>query len=150
MGKKELMSWETCLKGHIAKIQTDENRAKELVKMSELRYDFWKKHCFDKKFVSLVVEGYYEIIKELLTALLYAKGFKSDNHECLIAFFKMGYPELDYEAQAVYQLKRVRNQISYRGFFVKPDYFEMNKLEFEHIIKTLKKLINDVLKPDLT
>ncbi|MBU1199806.1 MAG: hypothetical protein KKF46_04995 [Nanoarchaeota archaeon] len=141
MNKKELMSWENCLTHHIKRIQKDKNRANELIKMADLRYEFWKKHHYDKKYVSLVVDGYYEVIKEMLTALLYTEGFKSGNHECLIAFFKHKYPEFDYESDIIYQLKNIRNEISYRGFFVKPEYFEMNKIEFQHIIKTLRKII---------
>lgn len=148
MSRKELMSWEACLTKHIKKIQKDKDRANELVKMAELRHSFWTSYKFDKKYVSLVVDGHYEVIKELLTALLYIEGLKSDNHECLIAFLKDKYPELGYETGVIYQLKNVRNEISYRGFFVKPEYFEMNKIEFQHIIKTLRRIIMNKLAED--
>jgi len=139
------MSWESCLKEHIRRVSKDENRAKELLKMAELRHSFWSENDFNKKCVSLVVDGYYEVIKELLTAMLYLEGLKSDNHECLISFLKEKYPEWYYEVDIIYQLKRIRNNITYRGFFVKPEYLNKNQLEFDHIIKTLKKVIQKKL-----
>ena len=141
MRRSGLMSWKTCLSEHVNKIRSDNDRALEIIKMAELRHSFWNLHKFDKKYASIVVEGYYEIIKELLTALFYVKGFKSSNHECLIAFFKEHYPELDYEAEIIYQFKNVRNDIAYRGFFVNQEYLELNKLEFEHIIRVLREIV---------
>ena len=38
-----------------------------------------------------LVSEYYEVIKELLIALLLKQGLKSYNHECLISFFKKEY-----------------------------------------------------------
>ena len=78
---------------------------------------------------------------KLLTALLLKNGLKSDNHECLISFFKEKFPKYEYEAKRIHQLKYVRNKISYEGFFIKKDYVNTNKLEFEHIIELLKKLL---------
>lgn len=68
---------------------------------------------------------------------------KSDNHECLISYFKNKYKNYDYEINLIYQLKIIRNRISYDGFFIEKDYLNKNKLEFEHIIDILIKLIKD-------
>lgn len=148
MAEKEIMSWDTCQKEHIDKIAPDKDKAKSLLKMAMLRYEFWNAIKFDKKYVSLAVEGYYEVIKEQLTALLYIAGYKSDNHECLISFLKKNYPQLSYEIGIIYQLKGVRNDIDYKGFFVNAEYLDMNLLEFRHIIETLKKEIEGKLKED--
>lgn len=95
----------------------------------------------DKETTSIIVEGYYEIIKELLTALLLKEGFKSNNHECLISFFKNKHPRYEYEVLLMHQLKNIRNQINYEGTFVKEEYLINNELEFNHIIDILKILI---------
>ena len=145
MAERELMSWDFCLANHVTKINKDEDRARSLLKMAELRYEFWSNINVDSKYVSIIVDGYYEIIKELLTALLYLEGYKSDNHECLIAYLKEKYTDLAYEITVIHQLKRIRNDIDYKGFFVKQDYLDRNKVEFEHIIKTLQKLIKEKL-----
>lgn len=138
---RELMLWDECVKNHIIKIEKDEERARALTKMAALRYEYWSNTRFDKKFASIAVDGYYEVVKELLTALLYLNGYKSDNHECLIAYLKEFYPDLAYEVGIIHQLKNIRNDIDYRGFFVSSDYLERNKLEFKHIIEKLQEII---------
>ena len=40
-----------------------------------------------------------------------------------------------------FQLREIRNNIDYKGFFVKKEFFDKNKLEYEHIIKLLKKIL---------
>lgn len=104
------MSWEICLKEHIQKIEPSKETAESLSKMAELRLKFWSQK-FDNKFTPILIEGYYEIIKELLTALLYIEGLKSDNHECLIAYLSNKYPQLKYETEIIYQLKNIRNDL---------------------------------------
>lgn len=148
MSGKEIMSWDICLKEHTDKIEPDKDKAKSLLKMAMLRYEFWSTVKFDKKYTSIAVDGYYEIIKEMLTALLYTAGFKSDNHECLISFLKKHYPKLSYEIGIIYQLKGIRNDIDYRGFFVNAEYLEMNKLELKHIIEILKEEIEEKLNEE--
>ena len=146
MAERELMSWDQCLKEFITNIAKDRSKAAALLKMADLRYEFWSNLKFDPKYTSIAVDGYYEVIKELLTALLNLDGYKSDNHECLIAYLKQKYPEMAYEIGFVYQLKTIRNDIDYKGFFVNSEYLDRNKLELKHIIETLMKLIDKKLK----
>ncbi|MEK6903259.1 MAG: hypothetical protein AABW64_01260 [Nanoarchaeota archaeon] len=146
MAQRELMSWGACLKEHIKKIPKDKERAKALLSMAKLRHEFLTVYEFNQKYSSIVAEGYYEIMKELLTALFYIEGYNSDNHECLISYLRQHYPDLVYEAGIIHQLKNIRNDIGYKGFIIDPDYLEKNKLEFKHIIKILEKLISDKLK----
>lgn len=148
MVQRELMSWDTCLKEHIKNIPKDKERAKALFNMAKLRQEFWTVHEFDSKYSSIVAEGYYEVMKELLTALFYIEGYNSDNHECLISYLRQHYPDLVYEVGILHQLKNIRNDIDYKGFIIDPDYLKKNKLEFKHILKILEKLILDKLKED--
>ena len=139
------MSWKSCINEHIIKISKDEERARALLNMAKERCRFWSEIKVKPKYAFIVIEGYYEIIKELLTALFYIEGYKSDNHECLIAYLKKYYPDISYEVSVIYQLKNIRNSIDYRGVFVDVDYLNRNKLEFEHIIKLLQKIISSKL-----
>ncbi|MBI2137872.1 DNA damage-inducible protein D [Candidatus Woesearchaeota archaeon] len=95
----------------------------------------------DDETASIIATDYYEIINELLVALLLKDGLKSDNHECPISFFKKHFPEYGYEAEAIHQLKNVRNRATYDRVFVKKEYAINNKLEFEGIIRTLYGLL---------
>ncbi len=135
------MNWENCKKNHIRKVEVDNEKIKSMLKMSSVRLEFLKRQKPDEETASIITDGYYEVIKELLTALLLKHGLKSDNHECLISFFKNKFPKYEYEINILYELKNIRNRIEYDGFFVDKSYLEKNKLEFEHIIKLLKELI---------
>jgi len=139
--KKDLMSWDVCLKEHVKRVYPDKKRISEILKMIELRISFWNYHRFSEEYASLVVEGYYEIIKELLVVLMLREGFSSDNHECLISFLKKNHLFLMREVSLIYQLKGVRNDIAYRGFFAKNEYLDKNRKEFDRIIVVLKKLL---------
>ena len=139
--KKELMDWDICKKEHIEKVAVDKDKINSILKMGSVRLEFLKKQEFDKETASIITEGYYEVIKELLTALLLKYGLKSNNHECLISFFKNKFPKYEYEVNILHELKNIRNRIEYDGFFVDKSYLEKNKLEFEHIIGLLKELI---------
>ncbi len=136
-----MMDWEVCLKEHVKMVYPDKKRIFELLKMIELRISFWNSHQFSDEYASLVVEGYYEIIKELLLALMLKEGLSSDNHECLISFLKEKYPFLLREVSLIYQLKGVRNDIAYRGFFARKEYLDKNRNEFDRVILVLKKLL---------
>jgi len=138
---KEIMDREICLKEHIKKVQVDKERINSILKMSDILLKVTKQIKRDEETISVIVANYYEIIKELLTALLLKNGMKSDNHECLISFFKNMFPEYEYEAKTIHQLKNVRNRVSYDGIFVKKEYIISNKLEFEHIIEILDGLL---------
>lgn len=139
--RKEIISWETCRKKHITNVEPDINKIKSILIMVSVRLGFLQKQKPTEREASLLVEDYYEIIKELLIALLLKNGLKSDNHECLIAFFKENYPDYEYETNVIHELKNIRNRIDYDGIFVEKAYLDRNKLEFEHIIKLLQKLI---------
>ena len=138
---KEIMNWDVCLEKHIKKVQIDKERINSIIKMSDIILKVTKKIKKDEETVSVIAGNYYEIIKELLTALLLKNGMKSNNHECLISFFKKHYKH-DYEANIIYELKNIRNRIYYEGAFVKKSYIDKNELEFNHIIKLLKDLIS--------
>ena len=69
--------------------------SKSILKLCNVRLRIVLDVKLDSETASIIAENYYEIIKELLTALLLLSGRKSDNHECLIAFFKKNYPQKD-------------------------------------------------------
>jgi uncharacterized protein (UPF0332 family) len=140
---KEIMPWETCRSEHIKTVQPDRERINSIIKMCRVRLRVTEEVKLDDQTASIIATDYYEIIKELLTALLLKHGLKSDNHECLIAFFKNRYPQYEYETSAIHQLKDVRNRVSYEGIFVQKSYIEMNRLEFRHIIELLEKLLSE-------
>ncbi len=133
------MSWKECVdQGIITETQADEERSSQMLQMADLRLEFWDKKV-EEKFIALKVEAYYDIIKELIFAHLYKNGYNCTNHLCLIAYLKEKIQDFDFEIQKIDELRKVRNEINYRGLTVKKDYLERNELEFKNIIKRLKE-----------
>ena len=95
---------------------------------------------------TLKVEAYYEIIKELATALLSLNGYKSYSHECLISFINDNFSGkfTGMQIELIDQLRIMRNDIAYRGAFVDNDYLDRNETNILSIIKTLRGLTGDL------
>jgi len=133
------ISWKECVdEGIITQSTPDEERSNQMLLMANLRLKFWDKKVADE-FIVLKVEAYYDIIKELIFAHLYKNGYNCTNHLCLITYLKEKIKDFDFETQKIDELRKVRNEINYRGLIIKKDYFERNELEFKNIIKRLKE-----------
>ncbi len=139
---REAMPWKRCMKEHIRQVEPDPAKIASIRRMCGVRLRVLRQMELDEETASLAAADYYEIIKELLTALLLRHGLKSDNHECLVSFFRGHYADHEYEAAAILQLKDVRNRVTYDGVFVRKDYVERNRLEFEGIIELLDTLLD--------
>ena len=109
--------------------------------MVKIEQEILSKIDIDPNTASKLAKDYYEIIKELLTALLLSNGLKSSNHECLISFFKAKYAKFEYETKIIHELKNIRNRVSYDGYFIDEDYINKNKSKFESVIALLEDLI---------
>ena len=118
------MSWKECVDQNIiTETQPDEERSKQMLQMADLRLEFWNKEV-DDKFIALKVEAYYDIIKELIFAHLYKNGYNCTNHLCLIAYLREKIQDFDFEIQKIDELRKVRNEINYRGLTIKKDYLQ--------------------------
>ena len=143
MSVTKIPKLEECIrKKKILKTRPNPSRALALLKISNLRNEFL--HSIgDDKFALFKIEIYYEIIKELLFANLYAEGYASKNHLCLLSFLQATAPDLTYEIEKINELRKVRNSISYRGISIDSEYLQFNELEFRHIIKKLQERLED-------
>lgn len=134
-----LMDWRECREKFIKRVEVDQERIKSIVRIALLRLE--RARNIKVKSVSLIVEDYYEVIKELLTAYLLKNGLRSRNHQCLITYF---YREnLDYESEAhiISQMSFFRNRLDYYGEEIPEEFYKKNKEDFEKIIKILINLI---------
>jgi hypothetical protein len=99
-----------------------------------------------KEFASLVVEDYYEIIKEIITALMAVDGYKTLSHEVLIGYLKEFFPQFsDAEIILTDQLRQLRNKIAYKGFFVTPDFLERNEARIKKVVLRLVQILKEKL-----
>ena len=126
----------------LIKATPDKEKAKSILKMILLIEERIKSQN-KEKMASLIIVDYYEIIKELITAVLLLDGYKTLSHIALLDYFKNNYSELSsHEVSILDNLRVLRNRVSYDGFFIDPDYLKRNELMFIEIIKKLKNIVN--------
>ncbi len=133
-----MKSWKE-LQEDVRKIKPDKQMASAILRMIEVRMKALEELKGKPEFASLVVEDYYEIVKEAATALMAIDGYKTLSHEVLIAYLKEFYPQFsDAEVMLADNLRQTRNKIAYRGFFVPPDFVERNEVRMRELaIKTI-------------
>lgn len=120
-------------KDEIFKITPDERRASALIDMAKDRY---KNINFKEPYRT--IEEYYEIIKELLTAFMYRKGFKTLSHKSLIDFARSNMKLLSSsELSLVDELRIKRNNIVYYGEKVSREFLNSRQDSIKEIIEKL-------------
>lgn len=129
------------------KIEKDPERAKSLVMLAELRYKRLKTFDLHKE-SSLIAEGYYEVCKEIITALLFLDGKKTLIHKELIEYIEQNYAKEfpSHEIALLDDLRKRRNNIVYYGIFVNPEYITRNKSKIDSLITQLKREVEKKLK----
>ena len=137
----DIMDWDLCKSRFIRIVEKDEEKIDAIIETANKRIDFIKSNKVTNDNVSFIVEGYYEIIKELLVASLLKNGLKSSNHQCLISFFNKEYQDYEFEANLMSQMSYLRNRLNYYGEKIDFDFYYKNEKEFNKIITLLKRLI---------
>lgn len=129
----------------LIKITPDKERVKSILEMVLLIEE--RIEVQDKiKFVSLIISDYYEIIKELMTAFILLKGYKTLSHIELINYLKDKCSEITSgEIELIDKLRVFTNRINYEGFKIPLNYLESNKSDYKKIINKLKYLIKEGL-----
>ncbi|MBM5805661.1 MAG: hypothetical protein FJZ49_06350 [Candidatus Verstraetearchaeota archaeon] len=131
--------------GEVRRVRPDKEMARSMLKMIEVRMRMMES-VSREDFASLVVEGYYEVIKETLTALMALDGYKTLSHEVLVGYLKEFFPQFsESEALLVDRLRQLRNKISYMGFFVDPDYLERNERRIKEVVEKLLSILRERL-----
>ena len=128
----------------IIKTTLDKEKVKSILNLSNEREKFV--YSIDhKKFSTNAAENYYEIIKELASALLLLNGLKSIGeytHKDLIDYL-INYKEFsEQEIIFINDLRIKRNNSSYEGKKIDPIYLINNKKKILEIIEKLKVTIN--------
>lgn len=137
------------IKEQIKKVSQDKEIARSFSKTVKIRLEaldvLLKKDV--TKFASMLAEGYYEVIKELIIGIMAIDGFKTVSHEALIIYLQKFYKEFEnYEINFIDDLRKIRNKIDYKGFSINPDYIKRNKLEILHLVSKLRKLLKKKLE----
>jgi len=141
------MRWKECLEYKVKKVKENPEQARALLILADRRLESIERRR-DEEFPQLLLEEYYEAIKELIGALLALHGYKSYSHECLISFIEEFYPTMLSESHIYFldSLRKLRSDIQYRGRDVAEDYLTRNLSLIEEIIDTLRIMVDKEVK----
>jgi hypothetical protein len=137
------MDWEECIRSYDVKETPKNNEiAKSFLKLVDARLEV-ANSMDKKKHQALLCEAYYEIIKELIISLISIKGFKSYSHVCLISFIREFHSSKfsGNEIEIMDKLRKIRNDLHYRGIFTGVDFMSRNEKRIIKIISRLKELV---------
>lgn len=130
------------MEDEIIKVTPDKEKAKNLYKMVKIILKRIK--STDKaSFTSLIISDYYEVIKELITAVLICKGIKTLSHKLLIEQIRSKLTEDEY--YLLDELRVIRNKINYDGFFVGMDYLNRKESRIKSIISKLSRKLETIM-----
>ncbi len=142
----EIIDWKECEKNFIREAEIDNERTNSIKEKAMQRLRLIERLEMKEDTISFIVEGYYEVIKELLVAYLLLHGLRSKNHQCLISFLYKEHPELEHEAMIIAKMSYYRNRLNYYGETIPKTFFEENKAVIKDIINKLNSYINERLK----
>lgn len=130
---------------NIFKISKDKIRAESLLAMSEER---------EKRILPVLprdlpyklLEEYYEIMVQLITALMYNNGYKTLSHVYLIEYLKKNYNELnDQKIKTIDTLRKLRHGTMYYGKKVGEEFLINYEDDVKNIIETIKSILKEEL-----
>lgn len=129
------------------KVFPDKEKAKSIFKMALDREKFLSSSKIN--YPNIVVENYYEIIKEISSALLLLRGIKfigEDSHKQIIDSLSKIANFSSYDISVLQDLRIKRNYSLYEGKQVHISYLENYKDFLDSTIDKLKKVLKDKLK----
>lgn len=131
----------------IINVSPDKEKVKSILQLTKEREDFVSTINIEK-FPTNAAENYYEIIKELASALILLEGLKTTGdgaHKDLIDYL-INYKEFS-EGDLVFMndLRIKRNNSSYDGKKIDSSYLINNKPKILELIERLKKMIKSGL-----
>lgn len=131
----------------IIKISPDKERVKSIIKQVETRMKFLNS-IKQSEFSTIIAETYYEIIKELITGVMFIDGFKTigeNSHKETINYLLKYKKFSSHEVSLVNDLRIKRNKSMYEGKEIRKDYIKSKEKSFLHIIEKLKSIFKDKL-----
>lgn len=126
--------------GMIKEREKDEARARSLIESAEKRKHVMEKYLpLNDETAVHVIEESYDVIRELLEAKLSKEGYKSYNHEAVVAYLaELGFSE--EEMLFVDSLREIRNGTKYYGKSVTQEYAAKVKNFLDGIYLKLKEI----------
>ncbi len=124
----------------VKKKKKDTARAKSLIAEAENRKIYVKSIPFSKNNANYIIEGAYDVIRQLVDAKLVSEGYKTSSHDARVSYFQ----NLNFskgEVEFLQELKDIRNKIDYYGIINDLDYAEKVLKFLDKIYNRLKELV---------
>ncbi len=129
--------------------EVDSEKAKTLLESAKQDMDTLKETIpimEKKKNFSLIWKSSYEIIRQLIDAILIMEKIKSDNHQCLYAYICTKHREWDIDWEIIETMRLLRNGVHYEGRPVSEETWKSYKFKFNIYATTLIKILKEQLK----
>ena len=94
-----------------------------------------------------IVEEYYEVIKELITALMYADGYKTLSHKSLILYLEKNY-DANFSKDEIVLMdatRKLRNDILYYGKQIDKSFLINHEGKLKNVIAKLFQIVGKKL-----
>lgn len=131
----------------IVNVTPDKERVKMTLERIEERIRYIS-HINIKEFYSIKAENYYEVIRELIGALMLLKGFKTvgeNAHKELIELLAKDKKFSEEEIRLIDDLRIRRNKFLYEAKRIELAYVQNNKNKLETLINKIKGELNSRL-----
>jgi hypothetical protein len=132
----------------IIKISPDKEKARSMIKLIDDRMKFINS-INNPEFSTIIAENYYEIVKELASAIILLDGFKAIGefaHKELFEFLSKYKDFEEFEIALMDDLRIKRNKSCYEGKKIEYSYIENKGRDLKRIIGKLKLLLNKKLE----
>ena len=130
----------------VFKISKDRVRAGSLFEMAQERLNDIIS-IIPKDKVYKIVEEYYEVVVQLVTALMYLDGYKTLSHVKLIDYLSKNYKDFGLvEIKLIDSLRKFRHGAVYYGKKIKEEFLINNEDEIKSIIDKLVNILKERLK----
>ncbi len=128
----------------LIKITPNKAKAKSILNMAKTTLEMVKK-IDEKRFASNVIKEYYDVIRQLISAILTLDGYKTYGegaHKKAIDYIDKNYKGFSaLEISVMDELRITRNKIAYNGFFVREEYLERKIKIISNMISKLANII---------
>ena len=142
-----MKDWDKCLEHDMVKERSENPaQARNLLKMARIRLEDNKRREKTEDNISLIVESYWEVIKQMITSLIKLEGYKCYSQECLISYLKQKQKFSQGQISLLNQLRKLRNDIDYEGEFLDKDYLDRNEENIEEIVEELENSIKNRIR----
>lgn len=130
------------------RITPDKERARSMLATSNSTLEAIGK-LMANEYPQVVVTMYYDVVRELMSAILLADGYKTYGegaHKQLIDYIEANYKQLqEYEIRLLDELRTSRNRILYYGTGVSDYYMKRREGKIKTIIAKLQGILKEKL-----